>query len=405
MKPLGVHASFTRCLRTSRRLWGVRARLPSPPPRACDIILRATRHSLILSAILHGLPGQPMSGHRQALHPTCPLKASSLLEIGSLCLVGHSIAVALKKAPPLTWLRAREQVADDFAPVEQGRDKLARQLASHARWESCSISGEPLRDPIMACYLGRLYNREAILEALLDRDELARAQLDDATRWKCQNWRQSGEFSHIHSLKDVFVVRPTFQDVAAASGSRDGKDMPPATSQDTRLATNQGSTSVASSGSSGVDAADTAVLATGRGTSCAEASSVSGSRGSKGPAGTKGATPAVGQQIICPVSGVVAGGAYGFSALASCGHLFSDRALRAVTDGACMTCGTRYASTAAPSDVIPINGTSEQVDQLRALLGDRKAALRRNKKRKATDKENPGKMLAPPVDPNTYSSN
>jgi hypothetical protein len=31
------------------------------------------------------------------------------------------------------------------------------------RWQHCSISQQPLRKPVMACELGRLYNKESII--------------------------------------------------------------------------------------------------------------------------------------------------------------------------------------------------------------------------------------------------
>ncbi len=36
-----------------------------------------------------------------------------------------------------------------------------------ARWFSCALSNEMLREPIVACGLGRLYNKEAVLELLV----------------------------------------------------------------------------------------------------------------------------------------------------------------------------------------------------------------------------------------------
>lgn len=59
-----------------------------------------------------------------------------------------------------------------------------------AQWQFCSLSGLPLKRPIVACQLGRLYNKEAIIEHLL--------------RLKSSNkTSQRTDFSHIKSLKDV----------------------------------------------------------------------------------------------------------------------------------------------------------------------------------------------------------
>ncbi|KAJ3109258.1 Protein RTF2 [Phlyctochytrium planicorne] len=38
-----------------------------------------------------------------------------------------------------------------------------------ARWNCCALSKEPLQKPVVACRLGRLYNKDKVLEFLLDR--------------------------------------------------------------------------------------------------------------------------------------------------------------------------------------------------------------------------------------------
>lgn len=40
------------------------------------------------------------------------------------------------------------------------------------RWRHCNITQEPLEEPISACGLGRLYKKQAVIEALLDRNLL-----------------------------------------------------------------------------------------------------------------------------------------------------------------------------------------------------------------------------------------
>lgn len=40
------------------------------------------------------------------------------------------------------------------------------------RWKHCSITQESLQTPIVACGLGRLYSKDAVIEALLDRANL-----------------------------------------------------------------------------------------------------------------------------------------------------------------------------------------------------------------------------------------
>ncbi|XP_078275379.1 replication termination factor 2 isoform X2 [Rhinoraja longicauda] len=57
-----------------------------------------------------------------------------------------------------------------------------------ARWNYCAISQTPLRRPIVACELGRLYNKDALIEYLLDKSA-DKCIIETAT--------------HIKSLKDV----------------------------------------------------------------------------------------------------------------------------------------------------------------------------------------------------------
>ncbi|XP_065216085.1 replication termination factor 2-like [Planococcus citri] len=53
------------------------------------------------------------------------------------------------------------------------------------RWQHCAISHEPLRKPIVACGLGRLYNKDTVIEKLLDKTS------------------KPESISHIKRLKDV----------------------------------------------------------------------------------------------------------------------------------------------------------------------------------------------------------
>mmetsp|Transcript_16643 Transcript_16643/g.25049 ORF Transcript_16643/g.25049 Transcript_16643/m.25049 type:complete len:276 (+) Transcript_16643:85-912(+) len=65
------------------------------------------------------------------------------------------------------------------------------------RASTCAISGSPLQDPIVCCRLGYLFNKEAILTAILDK------RLDKA-------------FSHIRKLKGIktlqFTPNPEYQE-------------------------------------------------------------------------------------------------------------------------------------------------------------------------------------------------
>ncbi|VEL31082.1 unnamed protein product, partial [Protopolystoma xenopodis] len=58
--------------------------------------------------------------------------------------------------------------------------------ANAARWKHCALSQESLRDPIVMCRLGRLYNKESIIEKLLEKKNFACSVAD-----------------HIKKLKDI----------------------------------------------------------------------------------------------------------------------------------------------------------------------------------------------------------
>lgn len=72
---------------------------------------------------------------------------------------------------------------------DQQRDKNAD---LSAKWQFCSLSGLRLKKPIVACQLGRLYNKDSIIEYLLE--SKASSSTSSST---------SSTVSHIKSLKDV----------------------------------------------------------------------------------------------------------------------------------------------------------------------------------------------------------
>lgn len=70
------------------------------------------------------------------------------------------------------------------------KDKMADLVA---KWKHCAISQESLRTPIMSCELGRLYNKESVLEFLLDRSQFESAD----------------NFKHLKGLKDLKELKLT----------------------------------------------------------------------------------------------------------------------------------------------------------------------------------------------------
>ncbi|KAI1790502.1 Rtf2 RING-finger-domain-containing protein [Ganoderma leucocontextum] len=85
----------------------------------------------------------------------------------------------------------RRDLVKSKKKVEQA-DK-ANQI--RARWFFCALSKRPLQEPIVSCPLGKLYNRDAILEFLLDRDSFG----------------AEGEIvcGHVRTIKDVKTLKLT----------------------------------------------------------------------------------------------------------------------------------------------------------------------------------------------------
>lgn len=75
--------------------------------------------------------------------------------------------------------------------LKKKAEKADRDMELQARWKYCALSGEELKQPIVACDLGRLYNKEAVLMALLDK-----SNMPEVAR-------------HIRSMKDVTVLQLT----------------------------------------------------------------------------------------------------------------------------------------------------------------------------------------------------
>jgi len=86
---------------------------------------------------------------------------------------------------------------DELVKMKKKEEKPDQNEVDRIKWSSCAISKEPLKDPIVACELGFLYNKEAVIRSLLDKT------LDES-------------FKHIRSLKDLipvhFTPNPTFEE-------------------------------------------------------------------------------------------------------------------------------------------------------------------------------------------------
>jgi len=74
----------------------------------------------------------------------------------------------------------------ELVRTRKKQEQLARDVKDAAKWRYCALSQQPLQQPIVACPFGRLFNKEALIRAMIDKTIL---QIENA--------------KHITSLKDV----------------------------------------------------------------------------------------------------------------------------------------------------------------------------------------------------------
>jgi len=67
------------------------------------------------------------------------------------------------------------------------------------KWTVCAISGAPFREPIVACEMGKIYNREAVIEFLLGTGQF------EYTKKKLQ----CNGYGHIKSVKNLLELNLT----------------------------------------------------------------------------------------------------------------------------------------------------------------------------------------------------
>ncbi|KAF9571243.1 hypothetical protein EC968_000839 [Mortierella alpina] len=81
---------------------------------------------------------------------------------------------------------------DELVKQKQRQAKVDQNILNRVHWFTCALSKKALITPVVACGLGKLYNRDAILEFLLDRT--AYGDGDQICK-------------HIKSLKDVVTLQ------------------------------------------------------------------------------------------------------------------------------------------------------------------------------------------------------
>ncbi|KAF9433037.1 Protein RTF2 [Entomortierella beljakovae] len=95
---------------------------------------------------------------------------------------------------------------DELVKQKQRQTKVDQNILNRAHWSSCTLSKKALATPVVSCALGKLYNRDAILEFLLDRSAYGDGDMI------C---------NHIRSIKDVVTLKlesnPSFSESQSAA--------------------------------------------------------------------------------------------------------------------------------------------------------------------------------------------
>eukprot|EP00252_Welwitschia_mirabilis_P011458 TRINITY_DN25712_c0_g1_i1.p1 TRINITY_DN25712_c0_g1~~TRINITY_DN25712_c0_g1_i1.p1 ORF type:complete len:349 (+),score=43.62 TRINITY_DN25712_c0_g1_i1:139-1185(+) len=155
-------------------------------------------------------------------------------------------------------------------------DKVDPNETRLCKWTTCALSQESLKPPCVIDKLGNIFNKEALVRALLAKSLPA-------------------QFSYIRGLKDMVPVH-----------------LEPI---------------------KGIDA-DSDDFVT---------------------------------KFHCPITGLEFNGKYKFFALAKCGHVMSFKAVKEVQSNSCLVCHSIFEE----ADKIPINGTEEEVQELRTRFLDK----------------------------------
>ncbi|XP_013392986.1 protein RTF2 homolog [Lingula anatina] len=96
---------------------------------------------------------------------------------------------------------------DELVRMKKKPEQKDKDMATAAKWQHCALTQEKLRAPIVACELGRLYNKEAVIEFLLDKSKFEGASSSQ----------------HIKGLKDVRELKltenPAFTKEVAEKGN------------------------------------------------------------------------------------------------------------------------------------------------------------------------------------------
>ena len=81
----------------------------------------------------------------------------------------------------------------NFVTLKQAPEQVKASEKARMKAVCCCLSDAPLKTPIVVCDLGKLYNKEAIIEFILERRSNPENEISE-------------EFQHLKSLKDVHAV-------------------------------------------------------------------------------------------------------------------------------------------------------------------------------------------------------
>uniref|UniRef100_A0A2M3Z814 Replication termination factor 2 n=1 Tax=Anopheles braziliensis TaxID=58242 RepID=A0A2M3Z814_9DIPT len=182
---------------------------------------------------------------------------------------------------------------DELVKLKKKPEQKDKESDRQYRWKHCALTQLRLRIPIVMCALGRLYSKQSVIEALLDKEKMPES---------CR---------HIKTLKDIKSLNLTPN--PAYDETKDDQSSP----------------------------------------------------------------------FICALSGLEMSGLFRFIALWTCGCVFSERALKAIKDKSCPVCQVAFID----DDIIILNGSEEDVWQMRSKLQARNARLKLGKKIELEKKE------------------
>ncbi|XP_002523496.2 replication termination factor 2 [Ricinus communis] len=169
--------------------------------------------------------------------------------------------------------------------AEKKPDKVDPNEQRLSKWLNCALSNEPLMQPCVIDKLGNVFNKEALVEALIGK-------------------KLPKEFGYIKGLKDMINIK-----------------LEPIPGEKEEL---------------------------------------------------------YGAKFHCPISGLEFNGKYKFYALKNCGHVLSAKALKEVKSSACLVCYKEFEEF----DKIVINGSDEEVADLRERLEEERLKVKDKKSKK-----------------------